>query len=420
MTSTQEGLLASASAAAGAIVACSAVIASPATDLLVSEEQSVFPSAFLSSAWAGTVAVLTAVACVALLSRIPRRGAAALVGVVGSLTLAAPAAVDVSTAVSVTLAGLGTGMVLGASVTIAHGRRAASTFLAVGAVSTFAFSDMVANAYPDRFRWSITLPGDTFYPGPVVPLPTLLVAAVAFAGVVTLPPNDSRVRRGSLWGTTVIALVSWCAHVFLGNMTSTPTLWTVAVAVTVVAIVGVAVRIGGDGAFVIGAVALAATSVATMHANAWWLIALAAVGFGIGGWCAWHRPSVTIGCGFLSLVCASAFLPDTTFSTVAYAVVLPAAAVYTLVSGIPDDAAVMAAGVMIPAMLAVFTTSAYWIGGYDFGWEPIAPTTTDPDRAIDPGTVNAAIPTAVVAALCTAVIATGAAPYCSTRRTARR
>lgn len=389
MMSRRDGLSAAA-AAAGSFAGCWAVLTTPPTDLLVAERDSSVWSAFLNPAWAGLVAILAALAVIGVAARVRRRGVVGIAGLLGSAVLVSPAVVDVSTALSVSVAGL-----------------------VLGAAAGYRFAEWAAQRPTEEFRWSVTLPGDTFYPGPVVPMIVLVACAVLFAGVITTTPNnlEQHVRP---WGLAVATLAVWVAYAFLGDYTASVGQWVAAAVVTFAVIAGAAVGYGRGGVFICAGLAVGATHVGSMAWNAWWLVLLAAIGLVAGAVCAWRAPSVPVGCIVLASICVSALVPYSTLSTVAYAAVLPAAIVYALLSSVPAESAVSVVGLILPTMLCVFSLSAPPVHPYTFGW-----TWTTPDGAsvseIGSGAVGAFAPAAVAVATCAAVLAAGIAVACSRR-----
>lgn len=410
MMSRRDGLCAAA-AAAGSLAGCWAVLTTPPTDLLVAERDSSVLSAFLNPAWAGLVAILAALAVIGVAARVRRRGVVGIAGLLGSAVLVSPAVVDVSTALSVSVAGLGAGLLLAASVLLAQRQREAVVALVLGAAAGYRFAEWAAQRPTEEFRWSVTLPGDTFYPGPVVPMIVLVACAVLFAGVITTTPNDLE-QHVRPWGIAVAALAVWVAYAFLGDYTASVGQWVAAAVVTFAVIAGAALGYGRGGAFICAGLAVGATHVGSMAWNAWWLVLLAAIGLVAGAVCAWRAPSVPVGCIVLASICVSALVPYSTLSTVAYAAVLPAAIVYAMLSSVPAESAVSAVGLIIPTMLCVFSLSAPPVHPYTFGW-----TSTTPDGAslseIGSGAVGVFAPAAVAVATCAAVLAAGIAVVCS-------
>ncbi|MBY4128181.1 hypothetical protein HQO83_07250 [Rhodococcus fascians] len=412
MMSRRDGLSAAA-AAAGSFTGCWAMLATPPTDLLVAERDSTVASAFLNPAWAGLVAILVALGVIGVAAHVRRPGVVGVTGLLGSAVLVAPAVVDISTALSVSLAGLGAGLLLAASALLAQQQREIFVALVLGAVAGYRFVEWAAQRPTDEFRWSVTLPGDTFYPEPVVPVIVLVTCAVLFAGVITVTLSDFE-QHVRPWGIGTAALAVWVAYVFLGDYTASVGRWIVAAVLTVAVSTCVAIVYRRGGAFLCAGLAVGATHVGSMAWNAWWLVPLAAVGLGAGAMCAWRAPSVPVGCIVLALICVSALVPYSTLSTVTYAVILPAAIVYALLSSVPADSTISTVGLLLPTMLCVFSLSAPPVHPYTFGW-----TSTTPDGAsvseIGSGAVGAFAPVAVAVATCAAVLAAGIAVACSRR-----
>ncbi|WP_155957010.1 hypothetical protein [Rhodococcus sp. UNC23MFCrub1.1] len=396
---------ASAAAGTGAYTACLAVMSTPPTDLMVAERDSPVSSVFLSPAWAGVVAVVVVLTAVRVAFTHSRRGLITGVGAAGTAVLATPAAVDISTAWSVTVAGVGSGLILVTAVTLAHTSRTAFVALALGAASAYRFSPLVAQQYPDHFRWSVSLPGDAFFPEPVVPIPVLVVTAVLLASTISMPHVVTRGPRTVHWRMAAAVSLLWVVYALLGDYSASVGQWTVAAAATVVVIVGAAIGSADSGAFLCAGLAVACTFVGGMVWNAWWLVLLAIAGFTVGALAARWAPSTPVGCCILALVCASALFPYGLVSTVGYAVVLPAAIVYSLLSSRPSDPTITSVGLLIPTMLAVVTLSAPPDRPYEFGWTGSA----DRILVLDPGTVGSRSVLAVVVAMCAAVVAAGVA-----------
>lgn len=414
MMTRRDRLSAASAAAAGSFTGCWAVLATPPTDLLVAERDSSVSSAFLNPAWAGFVAILAALVVIGVAAQLPRRGVVSIAGLLGSLVLLSPALIDISTVLSVSVAGLGAGLLLAASALLAQRQRGTFVALVLGAAAGYRFVEWAAQQPTDQFRWSVGLPGDPFYPGPVVPVIVLVACAVLFTGVITQALSDFE-QHARQWGIAIAALAVWVAYVFFGDYTASVGQWVVAAVLTFAVIACAALGYGRGGAFICAGLAVGATSVGSMAWNAWWLVPLAAIGLVAGAVCAWRVPSVPSGCMVLALICVSALVPYSTLSTIAYAVVLPAAIVYTLLSSGPPDATVSAAGLLLPTMLCVFSLSAPPLQPYTFGW-----ISTTPDgasvTAFDPGAVGAFAPVAVVVATCTALLAGGIAVGCSRLR----
>ncbi len=364
---------------------------------------------FLNSSWVGAVALAVVVVAVWLGTK---RQVVRVVGAfAGLVVLAAPSVLDVPTGLAPTTTGLGAGLLLSFVVSAAQSDRAAAAALVIGAACAYPVRRAVDALVGSPRDWSISLGGS--FAHTLVPIVVLALVGALVAATVVRPSVPIFVEgHRSTMAAVVAAAVVWVVYVSFGDSASSARQWVMAVAVTVVVMAVVAVRSGRDGGFVCAGLAVAATTVNGMTWSGWWLAPLALVGIAVGFVLARRVPSTAVGCCVLAAVCVSGLVWDNVASTIAYAAVLPATAVYSYVSSLASDPSVLALGVVLPVMCAVFGFSA--LGKRPsgvFGWVPI----DQPIEIPHPGTVIPASAGAIAIAATTCVAAAVLSTWTSRR-----
>ncbi|MBY6540377.1 hypothetical protein HQ325_17010 [Rhodococcus sp. BP-349] len=355
---------------------------------------------FLNSSWSAAVALVVAVVAVWLGRKhqlVTTVGALA-----GLVVLTAPSVFDVPTGLAPTTTGLGAGLLLGLAVSAASSDRAAALALIAGAACAHPIRREVDSFLGSPRDWSITLGGG--YSTTLVPKVVLaVVGAFIVASMVTPSARRAVVgHRSRMIAVLILAVATWVVYVSFGDTASSSIQWVLAAAVTVCAAAVVAVRSERDGGFICAGLAVAATTVNGMTWSGWWPAPLALVAVAVGFVLARRVPSTVVGCCVLAAVCVSGSVWDNVASTVAYAAVLPAAAVYSYASSPASDPSVLALGVVLPVMCAVFGFSA--IGRRPSGVLEWVPS----DRPIEipaPGSVIPASAAAIAIAATTCVVA---------------
>ncbi|MBY6350617.1 hypothetical protein [Rhodococcoides corynebacterioides] len=356
---------------------------------------------FLNSSWAVGIALVVVV--VALWVGGKYRLAPALGAGAGLFILGAPSVVDVPTGLAPTTTGLAAGLLLGFAVSTARSDRAVAVAVIVGAACAYPVRRDLDARFGSPRDWSISLGGS--YATTLVPIVVLvLVLALVVCAVATTTGSTAPMAAGGSGSTMVAiaAVVTWAVYVSFGDSASSTVQWVTAVAVTVAVVGVVAVRCGRDGGFVCAGLAVAATTINGMTWSGWWLAPLALVGIAVGFLLARRVPSTVVGCCVLAVVCASGLMWDNAASTVAYAAVLPTAAAYSYASSLVSDPSVLALGVLLPVICAVFGFSA--LGKRPsgvFGWVP----NDQPIEIPAPGSVVPATATAIAAAVAASLVA---------------
>lgn len=326
---------------------------------------------FLNSSWAAGVALV--VAAVVIQFSAGNRAALVIGAVVGLAVLAAPSVVSVPTGLAPTTTAVAAGLLLSFAVSAAGSERSGLTALVLGAASADPARREIDARLGSPRDWSISLGGNVATT--LVPIAVLvLVGVMVLASSRSLPPLPARPPLSRWAVAPIAAVVVWGVYVSFGDCASSAGQWVVAVAVTVAVVAVVALRSGRDGRFLCAGLAVGAT-VNDVIWSGWWLAPLALVGIGVGVILARRIPSTVAGCCGLAAVCVSGLLRDNPVSTIAYAAVLPAAAVYSFLSTPVWDRSVKALGILLPVMVAVLGFSALgrrpsvaftWVNGEPF------------------------------------------------------
>lgn len=397
----------------GAFVAGFAILESEPNDTMVLEmDGGIWFHTTLQ--WVATVAAVTAVLVYAALRSRASAAATVTAALAGAVLLALPVWLDVTTAQSVSLVGLGAGALLGVSALLVSDRTEARVAPAVGLVAALLFTPAVDALRPQADRWVLSL--DPYYPPAVVPVPALVVTAALIAGVaVRCTPTEAQAPNRSLLvvgaGLPLLFLVIQAA---VGSTEPDYGPWLMGVVVAAAATIAATwwLRVS-DAVTVLVGLAVTAAAVSNLgwftspHAGA--VLALGIVLFVVGVRFGYRRPAPVAALAALVAVTAAGLLPgDTVVAVTAYAVVLPLAAGFALGSCLPGrPEAVLTAG-MLPFTLTLLSVYVP-VGEPEFGWTAIAPNTL---TGIEMYVGRADWPV-VVAALAVALLATAAA---STRR----
>lgn len=399
----------------GAFVAGFAILESEPNDTIVLEmDGGIWFHTTLQ--WVATVAAVTAVLVYAALRSRASAAATVTAALAGAVLLALPVWLDVTTAQSVSLVGLGAGALLGVSALLVSDRTEARVAPAVGLVAALLFTPAVDALRPQADRWVLSL--DPYYPPAVVPVPALVVTAALIAGVaVRCTPTEAQAPNRSLLvvgaGLPLLFLVIQAA---VGSTEPDYGPWLIGVVVAVAATLA-ATRLlpVPDAVSLMVGLAVTAAAVSNLswftspHAGA--VLALGVVLLAVGVRLGHRRPAPVAALAALAAVTAAGLLPGgTVVAVVAYAVVLPFAAGFAFGSCRPvRPEAVLTAG-MLPFTLTLLSMYVpVRESEVDFGWTAIAPDTL-PGIEMYVGRADWPV---VVAALAVALLATAAA---STRR----
>jgi hypothetical protein len=279
----------------GAFVAGFAILASEPNDTIALEGAGgIWLHTTLQ--WAATAAAVTAVLVYMALRA--RASAAVTVSatIAGAGVLRLPAWMDVTTAQSVSLAGLGAGSLLGVSAFLVADRAAVRAAPAVGLVAALLFTPAVDALHGSPDRWLLS--SDAFYPPAVVPVPALLITAVLIAVVAlrcaptgTPPPGRHLLAVGA--ALPVLFLVV-CAAV--GSTMPDCSRWLIGVAVVVAATLA-ATRLLSvpDAVLLMVGLAIAAAVVSDLgwyrRSNGAVWLALGVVLLAVGVWFGCRRPA---------------------------------------------------------------------------------------------------------------------------------
>ncbi|ORL99398.1 hypothetical protein [Prescottella equi] len=402
----------------GAFVAGFAILASEPNDTIALEgDGGIWLHTTLQ--WAATAAAVTAVLVYMALRA--RASAAATVSatIAGAGVLTLPAWMDVTTAQSVSFAGLGAGSLLGVSAFLVADRAAVRVAPAVGLVAALLFTPAVDALRGSPDRWLLS--SDAFYPPAVVPVPALLITAVLIAVVAlrcaptgTPPPGRHLPAVGA--ALPVLFLVV-CAAV--GSTMPDCSRWLIGVAVVVAATLA-ATRLLSvpDAVLLMVGLAIAAAVVSDLgwyrRSNGAVWLALGVVLLAVGVWFGRRRPAPVAALTAFLAVTATGLLPgDATAAVIAYAVVLPFAAGYGFGSCRPLQPEIVLTAGMLPFTLALLSVYVP-VAEPDFGW-----TAVWPPVAAQSGLNADPVPVAVAVAVGLAATAT-AAGVTARRRSAVR
>lgn len=361
----------------GAFVAGFAILASEPNDNIVLEMDGRF-WLHTTLQWAATVAAVTAVLVYVALRARASTAATVTATIAGACVLALPAWMDVTTAQSVSLAGLGAGSLLGVSAFLVPDRAAARVAPAVGLVAALLFTPAIDALRPQADRWLLSL--DPHYPTAVVPVPALLVTVVLIVGVAlrcvptAVAPPDRRLLFVGM-GLPMLFLLAFSA---VGSAMPDYVPWLIGVTVALVATLAVTRLLPvPDAVLLMVGLAIAAAVVSdlgwylTSRAAAW--LAVGVVLLAAGVWVGRRRPASVAALAVLTAVTAAGLLPgDTVVAVVAYAVVLPLAAGFAFGSCRPvRPEAVLTAGMLPFTLTLVSVYVPVRESEVDFGWTAV-------------------------------------------------
>lgn len=328
--------------------------------------------------WAAAVAAVTTVLVYAALRARASAAAAVSASLAGAFVLALPSWMDVTTAQSVSLDGLGAGVLLGVSALLVSDRAEMRMAPAVGLVAALAFTPAVDALRGSPERWLLS--SDPFHPPAVVPVPVLLLtvilmvaAALRHSPTEVEPPN----RRLLIVGVGLPVLyLAVCAVV--GSTTPDCSRWLTGVAVAVAATLATTglLQVPDAISLMVG-LAIAATAVSdlgwyrTSNGAVW--LALGVVLLAAGVWVGCRHPAPVAALVVLLAVTAAGLLPgDTAVAVIAYAVVLPFAAGYGFGSCRPLRPEIVLTAGMLPFTLALLSVYVP-VAEPDFGWTAVWP-----------------------------------------------
>ncbi|MCJ0891964.1 hypothetical protein [Rhodococcus sp. ARC_M5] len=357
----------------GGFVAGYSIRESLGQDLFHIESSGKWYGAFVTAQWAGSLAVLAAILVLALVHRRRPRVSAAGATVFGVLLMALPSFVPIASNQAVTTNALGAGVLVGVCGFVAGGRRLPSAGIAVGLLGSMLFYNAISPLRgPREGRWMDGL-------GPqhvesTVPLLLLLATTVVLL-VAVRRSSVGRFESSDAAAALVLGFVCLTAYTYLGNTTSTVTMWMFAVAIVVLLTYAVAFDLGGrDGRYLMLGLAIAASGVNALGWSdaSWWVLVVAAVLFvgavGVG----LRRDLTTAALVVLAVVTATGLLPigDSSVNvvgTVAYCTLYPVAIGLAVGSMQPSRTVASAIGPLIPFALTLFWVSAP-VPPRLFGW----------------------------------------------------
>lgn len=400
----------------GAFVAGFAILESEPNDTIVLEMDGRF-WLHATLQWAAVVAVVTAVLVYAALRVRASTGAAVTATLGGAVVLGLPAWLDVTTAQSVSLAGLGAGALLGVSALLVTDRAEARVAPAVGLAAALLFTPAVDALRPRTDRWMLSL--DPYYPPPVVPVPALLLAAVLIVGVALrcVPTAVASPDRRLLFVGMGLPMLFLLVFSTVGSAMPDYVPWLIGVTVALVATLAATRWLSApDAATLMVGLAIAAAAASDLG---WYLTSSGAVWMAVGVvllaagvWLGRRRPAPVAALAVLAAVTAAGLLPgDTVVAVVAYAVVLPFAAGFGFGSCRPVRPEIVLTAGMLPFTLTLLSVYVP-VGEPEFGWTAVVPKTL-PGIEMYVGTADQSV---VGVALAVAVVATATAAFLTRRR----
>ncbi|WP_206492068.1 hypothetical protein [Rhodococcus sp. KRD162] len=260
-------------AVSGGFVAGYSIRESLGSDSFVAESSGVWFRAFVTAQWAGTIAVISAVIVLALVHSRRTPVPAAVAAVLGSVIVALPSFVPISSTQAVTTNAIGAGVLVGVCGHIAAGRRIPSAALAVGLLGSMLFYGAISALRPPRIgRWMVNL--NPMYVESPVPLVLLVVTAVIVV-VTALRAPAARFESSDAVVAFLLAFVYLVVYTYLGNTTSTAWMWTFAVVIAVVLTYGGALVLDGrDGRYLVLGLVIAASGVNYLWWSdaSWWVL----------------------------------------------------------------------------------------------------------------------------------------------------
>lgn len=357
----------------GGFVAGYSIRESLGQDLFHIESSGKWYGAFVTAQWAGTLAVMAAVVVLAVVHRRRPRVSAAVAAALGAVVIALPSFAPIASNQAVTTNALGAGVLVGVCGFVASGRRLPSAGIAVGLLGSMLFYHAIsALRGPREGRWM-----DGLAPQHVestVPLLLLLATTGVLLVAVRRAPLG-RFESSDAVAALVLGFVCLTVYTYLGNTTSTVTMWMFAVAIVVLLTYAVAFDLGGrDGRYLMLGLAIAASGVNSLGWSdaSWWVLPIsaslfvAAVGVGL------RRDLSTPALVLLAVVTATGLLPigDSAVNvvgTVAYCTLYPVALGLAVGSMQPTRTVASSIGPLIPFALTLFWVSAP-VPPREFGW----------------------------------------------------
>mgnify|MGYP005995795701 CR=1 FL=1 len=359
--------------ACGGFVAGYSIRESLGQDVFHIESSGKWYGAFVTAQWAGSLAILAAILVLALVHRRRPRVSAAVAAVLGAVVIALPSFAPIASNQAVTTNALGAGALVGVCGFIAGGRRFPSAGIGVGLLGSMLFYRAISALRPPRIgRWMDGL-------GPqhvesTVPLLLLLVTTVVLLVAVRRAPVG-HFESSDAVAALVLGFVCLTVYIYLGDTTSTVTMWMFAVAIVALLTYAVAFDLGGrEGRYLMLGLAIAASGVNSLGWSdaSWWVFAAAAVLFvgavGVG----LRRDLTTAALVVLAGVTATGLLPigDSAVNvvgTIAYCTLYPVAIGLAVGSMQPTRTVASAIGPLIPFALTLFSVSAP-VPPRVFGW----------------------------------------------------
>ena len=329
--------------------------------------------AFVTAQWAGSLAVLAAVLVLVVIHSRRSSVLAAVAAALGSVVIALPSFAPIASNQAVTTNALGAGVLVGVCGFIAAGRRFPSAGIAVGLLGSMLFYSAISPLRaPREGRWMDNL-APQYVESTVHPLLLLVTAALLVTMALRAPVIGFETSDAAVVG--LLAFVYLIVYTYLGNTTSTATLWMFAVVIAVGLTYACALNLDGrDGRYLMLGLAIAASGVNSLGWSdaSWWIFAAAAALFAGAVGVGLHRDLSTPALVLLAAVTATGLLPigDSAVNvvgTVAHCTLYPVAIGLAVGSMQPTRAVVSAIGPLIPFALTLFWVSAP-VPPRVFGW----------------------------------------------------
>ncbi|MDZ7915184.1 MAG: hypothetical protein U5N21_16980 [Rhodococcus sp. (in: high G+C Gram-positive bacteria)] len=384
----------------GGFVAGYSIRESLGLDLFHIESSGKWYGAFVTAQWAGSLAVVAAMIVLAVVHSRRSSVLAAVAAALGAVVIALPSFAPIASNQAVTTNAVGAGVLVGVCGHIAAGRRIPSAALAVGLLGSMLFYNAISPLRaPREGRWMDNLAPQ--YVESTVPLLLLLGTAVLLT-VVALRAPAIGFEASDAVVAGVLAFVYLIVYTYLGNTTSTLTMWIFAVSIAVALTYAVALNLDGrDGRYLMLGLAIAASGVNSLGWSdaSWWVFAVAAVLFVGAVWAGLHRDLSTPALVLLAVVTATGLLAidDSAVNvvgTVAHCTLCPVALGLAVGSMQPRRAVASSIGPLIPFALTLFWVSAP-VPPREFGW-----TDGTPDDYVRPiVSLYSPLPVGVVAAV---------------------
>ncbi len=401
-------------AVSGGFVAGYSIRESLGSDSFVAESSGVWFGAFVTAQWAGTIAVISAVIVLALVHSRRTPVPAAVAAVLGSVIVALPSFVPISSTQAVTTNAIGAGVLVGVCGRIAAGRRIPSAALAVGLLGSMLFYGAISALRPPRIgRWMVNL--NPMYVESPVPL-VLLVVTAAIVAVTALRAPAARFESSDAVVAFLLAFVYLVVYTYLGNTTSTAWMWTFAVVIAVVLTYGGALVLDGrDGRYLVLGLVIAASGVNYLWWSdaSWWVLIgaaslfVTAVGVGL------RKDLSTAALVVLALVTATGLIrvgenSVNMVGTVAYCTVFPIALGVAVGSMQPTRTVASTLAPLVPFALTLFSVSAP-VPSREFGWTDGLPEDYRPPIVSLASPLPVGVVVAVIAVVAACIFATRSA-----------